>query len=102
MVRIPEILQLQYTDKVVVVCRAGPAVRAQLWETVQIPQLQPVSWTWSLTCPLVCNNRCWVLLVLGRALCTGTGPGFDPPPSGLGRGGGDAGSLDSQVFCHPN
>ena len=38
-----EILQLQYIDKVVVVCCAGPAVRAQLWETVEIPQLQPVS-----------------------------------------------------------
>ena len=61
MVRFPEILHLQYIDKVVVVGRAGPAVRAQLWVTVEIPQLQPVSWTWSLTCPLVCNNRCWVL-----------------------------------------
>ena len=37
-----------------------------------------VAWTPLLTCPLVCNNRCWVLIVLGRALCTGTGPGFDP------------------------
>ena len=64
MVRFPEILHLQYIDKVVVVGRAGPAVRAQLWVTVEIPQLQPVSWTWSLTCPLVCNNRCWVLSFL--------------------------------------
>ena len=39
MVRFPEILLLQYIDKVVVVGRAGPAVRAQLWETVEIPQL---------------------------------------------------------------
>ena len=36
------------------------------------------AWTPLLTCPLVCNNRCWVLIVLGRALCTITGPGFDP------------------------
>ena len=35
-------LQLQYIDKVVVVCCASPAARAQLWETVEIPQLQPV------------------------------------------------------------
>ena len=39
MVRFPEILHLQYIDKVVVVGRAGLAVRAQLWETVEIPQL---------------------------------------------------------------
>ena len=41
MVRFPEILHLQYIDKVVVMGRAGPAVRAQLWETVEIPQLRP-------------------------------------------------------------
>ena len=46
MVHFPEILHLQYIDKMVVVGRAGLAVRAQLWETVEIPQLQPVSWTW--------------------------------------------------------
>ena len=102
LVQTTEIPQLQSIDKVVVVC-AGPAVRTQLWETVEIPQLQPVSWTWSLTCPLVCNNRCWVLIVLGRALCTGTGPGFDPAIR-RGRGGGDAGSLlpgvlPPEFFC---
>ena len=26
----------------------------------------------------------------------------DPRHQGAERGGGDAGSLDSQVFCHPN
>ena len=35
--------QLLFIDKVDVACWAGPAVRAQLWETVEIPQLQPVS-----------------------------------------------------------
>ena len=37
-----EIPQLLFIDKVDVVCWAGPAVRAQLWETVEIPHLQPV------------------------------------------------------------
>ena len=53
-----EILQLQYIDKVVVVGRAGACnSRAVVEETAELPQLQPASWTWSLTCPLVCNNR---------------------------------------------
>ena len=52
-------------------------------ESVEIPQLLlVVAWTPLLTCPLVCNNRCWVLIVLGRALCTGTGPLFDPRHQG--------------------
>ena len=51
-VRLPSILQLQCNDKVVVVGCAGPAIRALFWETVEIPQWQLVSWTWSLTCSL--------------------------------------------------
>ena len=60
-------------------CRSWSAGRE---ESVEIPQLLLVAWTPLLTCPLVCNNRCWVLIVLGRALCTGTGPGFDPRHQG--------------------
>ena len=37
---------------------------------------------------------------VGRALCTGTGPGLTPAIR-AGKGW-RAGSLDSQVFCHPN
>ena len=51
--RIPmvlEILQLQYIDKMVDVCCAGPASSGSgREETVEIPQLQPVFWTWSFT-----------------------------------------------------
>ena len=46
--------------------------------SVVIPQLLLVAWTPLLTCPLVCNNRCWVLIVLGRAQSTGTRPGLTP------------------------
>ena len=28
--------------------------------------------------PVVFNDRCWVLFILGWALCTDTGPGFTP------------------------
>ena len=52
--RIPtvfEILQLQYIDKMVDVCCAGPASSGRE-ETVEIPQLQPVTWTWPFTRPL--------------------------------------------------
>ena len=55
--RIPmvlEILQLQYIDKMVDVCCAGPASSGSgREETVDIPHLQPVFWTWSFTRPCV-------------------------------------------------
>ena len=53
-------------------------------EAVEIPQLQHVeAWT------------------LGRALCTGTGPGLDPSHKG-GEGVVGRRESDSQVTCHPN
>ena len=76
-------------------------------ESVEIPQLLlVVAWTPLLTCPLVCNNRCWVLIVFGRALCTGTGPLFDPRHQG---GEGVAGtpgvltprSSTTRINCMP-
>ena len=60
-----EILQLQYIDKMVDLCCAGPASSGFGREnTVEIPQLQPVSWTWSFTRPFVCNDRCPMVDVL--------------------------------------
>ena len=48
-----EFLQLQYIDKMVDVRCAGPASAGFGREnTVEFPQLQPVSWTWSFTRPL--------------------------------------------------
>ena len=48
-----EFLQLQYIDKMVDVRCAGPAsVGFGRENTVEFPQLQPVSWTWSFTRPL--------------------------------------------------
>ena len=48
-----EVLQLQYIGQVVVACCAGPSVRAQLWETVEIPQLQLVLFWTVATCRCV-------------------------------------------------
>ena len=57
-------------------CRSWGAGRE---ESVEIPQLLLVVWTPLLTCPLVCNNRCWVLTVLGTALCAcAQGQGLTP------------------------
>ena len=51
-----EFLQLQHIDKMFDVRCAGPASSGSGREnTVEFPQLQPVSWTWS---PVVCNDRC--------------------------------------------
>ena len=48
-----EFLQLQYIDKMFDVRCAGPASSGSAREnTVEFPQLQPVSWTWSFTRPL--------------------------------------------------
>ena len=56
--RIPMILQLQYIDKMVDVCCAGPASSGSgREETVEIPQLQLVSFLVVHT-PVVCNDRC--------------------------------------------
>ena len=53
------ILQVQYIDKMVDVRFAGPANSgSSRVETVEIPQLQPVFWTWSFHTPVVCNNSC--------------------------------------------
>ena len=52
-----EILQLQFIDKVVDFCCAGPSSSGAVGEeTVELPQLQLVLWTRSLTCPL-CSTR---------------------------------------------
>ena len=58
-----EFLQLQYIDKMFDVRCAGPASSGSGREnTVEFPQLQPVSWTWSFTRPLctttVAHGRC--------------------------------------------
>ena len=54
-----EISQLQSIDTVVDDFCAGPASSGSgREETVESPQLQPVSWTWSFTTPVVCNDRC--------------------------------------------
>ena len=68
-------MKVDSDPEVVVVGCAGPAVRALFWETVEIPQLQLVSWTWSLTCPL-CSTTDAGALCFVRALCTG--PGLTP------------------------
>ena len=64
-------------------CRFSSSSGAVCEMAVEIPQLQHV--------------EAWML---GGALCTGTGPGFDPRHQG---GEGVAGSPGacSQVFCHP-
>ena len=60
--RIPmvlEILQLQYIDKMVDVCCAGPASSGSgREETVEIPQLQPIFLDLVVHTPVVCNDRC--------------------------------------------
>ena len=58
-----EILQLQYIDKMVDVRCASPACSGFGREkTVEFPQLQPFSWTWSFTRPLcattAAHGRC--------------------------------------------
>ena len=70
-----EIPLLQSIDKVFDVL--GPGVQAVRSQSRSL-SCCVVGWTLLLTCPSVCNNRCWVLIVDGRALCTGTGPGFTP------------------------
>ena len=67
-----EFLQLQYIDKMFDVRCAGPASSGSGREnTVEFPQLQPVSWTWSFTRPLCattvaqwsmssCSSSTWV------------------------------------------
>ena len=58
-----EFLQLQYIDKMFDVRCAGPESSGSGREkTVEFPQLQPVSWTWSFTRPLcattAAHSRC--------------------------------------------
>ena len=54
-----EFLQLQYIDKMFDVRCAGPASSGSGREnTVEFPQLQPVSWTWSFHTPVVYNDSC--------------------------------------------
>ena len=97
-----EILQLQYIDKMVDVVQVQGSGREN---TVEFPQSQPVSWTWSFTrplcattdahgrCPHAVHRRWWTslwcrsdqfqlsALTAGmrgrffRVLYTGTGPG---------------------------
>ena len=54
-----EIPQLQYIDQVFdVLVVQFQQIRAKLWETVEIPQLQ-LEFSWTSCCsPVVCNNRC--------------------------------------------
>ena len=54
-----EIPQLQYIDKVVDVCCAGPASASAICEeTVEITQLQLIEFWTGCCVPVVCNDRC--------------------------------------------
>ena len=91
--RIPmalEILQLQYIDKMVDLCCAGPSsLGSGREETVEIPQLQLVSWTWSFTRPLCAttdaNGRCPHAVhhvpVIMQLRCTGEVPQIQFSPA---------------------
>ena len=100
--------QVVQFDVFVVVQRLFPMVQT-VWRTMVLPQLQlgRASSTGVVVRETaefgVSAASCGPKLapVAGRALCTGTGPGFDPRHKG-GEGVAGCRESDSQVTCHPN